>query len=601
VTRVRSVLLATVVVLSAVVGAVGPALAHTATDSGPVQYEYTGGAETLVIDTSALDAGTDFTVEYTTMEGPGSPTVLARETYNTANLDGDELWFYNEGAYDTVNVTVSAYSGGEPAFETRGVATSLNLQKTVVGSTGGDSDVTCDTAEKISSLTGGYDQLDCMAQPGSTAVNTTGIDASETRIELYKSTLNQKSANDNYHNTLNNYLSDTKTQARIIGKNAYIKALNDGDSKSVAKQEAKQAVSDYYTKKQQNLNAQWQTTTELFATNQQIATDTTNIDPQYLTVKTTAEDSDADTRYAGLGTTTLTTTNGTSIDSNTISIDIENTVQGETKSYNGHALTDGEFNGHASGCTACEVTADGLEAQAHSTADGPATAALFTKFANEWSEIENQNTQVQNDMDTLAENTYSAYQQGEINSSDLVDPYVLANERSAGDNFETWSAAQLTLLGQNTTDNMDSAGEFEVETGDGTIYEGILTSPSNPASGQFEADTTYNTADIDGSQMVITEDRIVELDGEFTLGNITTNSGENVQNATIQKVQYETTNITELKQQYEDLAYRRAELEAREQAMKQAGGGGLLGGESVNTTAAIVIVALVLALGIINN
>ncbi|NLV05296.1 hypothetical protein GOC83_04005 [Haloarcula rubripromontorii] len=203
-------------------------------------------------------------------------------------------------------------------------------------------------------------------------------------------------------------------------------------------------------------------------------------------------------------------------------------------------------------------------------------------------------------METLVAGTYDAYQSGEINNSDLVDPYVLASERSAGGDFQTWSAAQLTLLGQNTPDNMDSAGEFEITTS-GQTYEGILTSPSNPSSGSFEANTTYDASTLSGSQMVITEDQIVEIEGSFTLGNITTSGGEKTQNATIQKIQYQTTNVTELKQQYEDLAYRRAQLEAREQALKNSGGGGFLGGESVNTTAAIVVVALVLALGIINN
>ncbi len=39
-------------------------------------------------------------------------------------------------------------------------------------------------------------------------------------------------------------------------------------------------------------------------------------------------------------------------------------------------------------------------------------------------------------MYTLAENTYSAYQAGEITHSDLVDPYVLASQQSPGDDFE---------------------------------------------------------------------------------------------------------------------------------------------------------------------
>ncbi|MBX0325580.1 hypothetical protein EGH21_21380 [Halomicroarcula sp. F13] len=203
-------------------------------------------------------------------------------------------------------------------------------------------------------------------------------------------------------------------------------------------------------------------------------------------------------------------------------------------------------------------------------------------------------------MGTLVNNTYDAYQQGKINTTDLIDPYVLASERSPDSEFQGWAASQLTLLGQNSPSNFDTTGAFEVTTGNET-YEGIVFSPQNPASGQFEANTTYDAANISGTQYLVTANRTRELTGTFTLGNITAKDGERVQNVTIEKTTYQTSNVTELKQLYEDLAYERAKIEAREQALRAAaGGGGLLGG-SMNATAALVVVALVLALGIINN
>ena len=601
-TRARSILLAALIVCSAVVGAVSPALAQS-TDTGPVQYEFTGSPDTLIVDTSALDGGTEFTVEYTTQGGPSTgTTVLARRTYNTANIDQDQLLFFNDGAYESINVTVSGYSGGEPTFDSQsGLLSGVNLVRTVVGTTGGDSDTSCDTSDRIGNLLSGVDNLDCTPQPGSTTVNTTGLDAQETRLEIYKSTLNQKAANDNYHTTLSNYLADSKTQARIIGKNAYIKSLNNGSSKAAAKADAKQAVADYYAVKQVNLNNQWQITTELFMTNKQIATDTANVATDYNTVNESLSDDDAKTTLTGLGTTSLSLVNGSSVQSNTFSISIENTVQNEANSYSGGALPDGSMSGHASGCTSCEVTVDGLKTRPHDTTNDPAMALVWQKYASEWTDIQNQNTQVQNEMDTLAENTYSAYQQGEINNSDLVDPYVLASQQSAGDDFQGWAAAQLTLLGQNSPENFDQIGSFNITTGDGTQYEGVLFSQENPASGQFENGTTYNTANIGGTQYVITSDQIVELDGTFTIDKITTTSGETTQNVTIQKTTYETTNVTELVQQYEDLAYKRAQIEAREQALQQSAGGGLLGGGSVSPIAALAVIGTLLAVVVLQN
>ncbi|AAV47116.1 unknown [Haloarcula marismortui ATCC 43049] len=204
-------------------------------------------------------------------------------------------------------------------------------------------------------------------------------------------------------------------------------------------------------------------------------------------------------------------------------------------------------------------------------------------------------------MYTLAENTYSAYQAGEINNSDLVDPYVLASQQSPGDDFQGWAAAQLTLLGTNSPENFDQIGSFNVTTESGTQYEGVLFSQENPASGQFENGTTYNTSNIGGTQYVVTSDRIVELDGEFTIDSISTQDGQTVQNVTIQKTTYETTNVTELKQQYEDLAYKRAQIEAREKALKQSAGGGFLGGGSVPPVVALAVIGTLLAIVVLQN
>jgi len=603
--RIGSVLLAALVLVSTVAVGFGPGLATAQTDT--YAQEFTTGPHKVEIDLSNVT--TETTISVITSESPAEDNATIMK--KTVAGSKESAHFRNAGAYETFTVQVAG-ADAKPGFSKGGVTAAWTPGDSgkFLGDTGGDAGFTYDLSESVGeSLQPEIIQLDRTGLPDDTAVNTTGTDAEQTKIDIYQSAQTQHSQADNYQTTVDNYLSDTKTQARIIGKNAYIRALNNGSSKSAAKTDAKQAVADYYSVKQVNLMNEYEAESQNYQYIHDVATQESGI--------TSSWEDNHDT-FVGSNHTHPSNDGGTFNFTGLVDVNHQ-LVNGSSNTYQApKVFLKGNFEVESNPTLTAHTAPSTVEAyDGTSNSNGIVIHSLVVRPPNsnydalpivQWkryneqaAEIESQNTQVQNDMDTLAENTYSAYQQGEINSSDLVDPYVLANERSAGDNFETWSAAQLTLLGQNTPDNMDSAGEFEVETSDGTTYEGILTSPSNPASGQFEADTTYNTADIDGSQMVITEDRIVELDGEFTLGNITTNNGENVQNATIQKVQYETTNITELKQQYEDLAYRRAELEAREQAMKQAGGGGLLGGESVNTTAAIVIVALVLALGIINN
>jgi hypothetical protein len=530
--------------------------------------------------------------------------VLARETYNTANLKGDELWFYNEGAYESVNVTVSDYSGGEPAFESRGIADSLNLKKTVVGSTGGDSDLTCDLSERLGTMTGGYEYLDCTAQPGSTTVNTTGTDASQTKLDIYQSAQNNQAQAENYQTTLNNYLSDAKTQALIIGKNAYIRSLNNGSSEAAARSKAKSAVSDYYATKQVNLYNEWTLQASHAQYLQSITQSETGISGDYITVPTEDEDgstSGASTSLDSFGTTTLTTVNSTSVTVDTIVVRTDSGSDTGTHTIDPTTGTKYEASPYQNPLEEDQADLKSVNIKDPDGNQGQFEMITFQSYADANQQIVSQHESALSEIDTLVNNTYGAYQNGEINNSDLVDPYVLANQQSAGSDFQGWTAAQLTLLGTNSPENFDQIGSFNVTTGSGTQYEGVLFSQENPTSGQFANGTTYDTANIGGTQYVVTSDQIVELSGTFTIDRITTTSGETTENVTIQKTTYETTNVTELKQQYEDLAYKRAQIEAREKALKQSAGGGLLGGGSVPPVVALAVIGTLLGIVVLQN
>ncbi|PYZ03007.1 hypothetical protein C8039_12025 [Halogeometricum sp. wsp3] len=61
---------------------------------------------------------------------------------------------------------MSDYSGGEPTFDSMsGLLGGVNLVRTVVGTTGGDSDLTCDTSDKIGNALSGVENLDCTPPP----------------------------------------------------------------------------------------------------------------------------------------------------------------------------------------------------------------------------------------------------------------------------------------------------------------------------------------------------------------------------------------------------------------------------------------------------
>jgi len=578
----RSVLLAVLIVAASVVGSVG-LVGSSAAQTDTYAQEFTTGPHKVEVDLSNVT--TETTISVVTSESPaGDNATIMKKTVPGSTTSAH---FRNAGAYQEFTMKVSG-ADAKPGFSKGGPPDAWlpGDPGKFLGDTGGDADFTYDLSEQIGeSVMPQIVQLDRTGLPGSTTVDTSGLNTQDAKLEIYQSAQNHKAGSEGIQTTMSNYLSDTKTQARIIGKNAYIRALNNGSSKAAAKTEAKSAVSEYYSTKEENLLNEWERS---------------HSQQQYLESKegsaglssdfvshTVPETYDPKFTFSfAQDSTTFTFVNGTSTTVTATQVTVEDTggtpdtqtyIVGPEDGFQDNLTADAEAAGDYSGVDVNAPTSDYTNLQYREN----------QQYADLFQTIDSQNTQVQSDMDTLAENTYSAYENGEINSSDLVDPYVLASQQSAGSDFQGWAAAQLTLTGTNSPENFDQIGSFNITASDGTQYEGVLFSQDNPTSGQFEAGQSYDASTLGGTQYVVTSDEIVELTGTFTVDDITDKNGQTLQNATIQKTQYQTTNTTELKQLYEDLAYKRAQIEAREQAL--AGGGGFNFGGSTGPIAIVAV------------
>ena len=596
----RSILLAGLLVLSTIVTGVGPALAQsteTATDSGPVTKTFETGPHKVKID--LFDVSSETTITVITDESPaGDNTAILKKTVSGSQ---NSAHFRNAGAYESFTVKVEG-ADGPVAFSKGGptAAWTPGDDGKFLGDTGGDPGFTYDLSEQIGeSVMPQIVQLDRTGLPESETINMTGLDANQIKLDIYQDAQDEKAKSDNYHAVVNNRLQDAKTVARVKGKNAYIRALNNGSSKSAAKTAAKQAVEEHYATVQVNLANRYSAAVYQADYWENTLSSESGVSPSYVQDYRLSDDTDTSIldefriKDHGGSTASVTLVNQSTTTVPTVTVEtVENKLPGtDTQTQQGLTQTpSATVNGYTATFEASKVK----------THDGTAPAVVsisYQEYANSWSTIQSQSQTVKSEMDTLVENTYSAYQQGDINSSDLVDPYVLANQQSAGDDFQGWTAAQLTLMGTNSPENFDQIGSFNITTGSGTQYEGVLFSQENPASGQFENGTTYNPSQIGGTQYVVTSDRIVELQSNFTVDKITTTNGQTVQNVTIQKTTYETTNVTELKQQYEDLAQKRAEIEAREQNLRGSAGGGLLGGSSSSLVLVLVGIGALYAVG----
>ncbi|MFC7077896.1 hypothetical protein [Haloarcula halophila] len=568
------------------------------TDSGIPQYEFEG-VNMAKVDLSEVDSEATVTVSTWGVPSKDGRFVLARETYSASE---DGVLFKNGGAYESYNISVDVENPdgtGEPEFENFGDL-NRNLNYPTIGVTGGDDDMQCDPSDRLmQSVNPWATVVDCTPNPGTIgSVDTSGLDAQQVKTDIYSSATAVKSSTENYHTTQNNHLQDTATKARILGKQAYIRALNNGSSESVARLEAKDAVQDYYATKQKNIISQWETQVIHGKGLASVAKNESEISDNYasrIAGEWQGSLSHPTPVPVGYGdtTTSITLANGETM--SVLALDVRvsyktpvSTTEWDNKTV-GPTTTSWVIEPQGD-----SVVVKGAEVKRPNSDYNNLRYIDFDTYANLWSEIESQNTQIQNEMDTLVNNTYDSYQSGDINNSDLYDPYVSAS-RSPGDDFQTWVAGQLVMSGQGVPDNFSTLGAFNITTENGNQYTGILTSPENPPSGQFEVNRTYNPDNINGTQYVILSERYETLESNFTIHEIRTVNNQTRQNVTIEKTTYETANVSALKKEIERLQEFRAEQEARENNLDDGAGGGIIGSGG-NSAMLLVLAGAVVAL-----
>lgn len=443
--------------------------------------------------------------------------------------------------------------------------------------------------------------LGCQLFHGDKSVDQS-LESNEQETEIYKSAQTDNEHTNIHKTTFDNYLKDAQTIALIKGKNAYIRSLNNGSSESAARTDAREAVKDYYSVKQINLAETWSASIANWEYLEDVSDSDSGINDTYVVphiVVQTAEDvrNIKDGHDMATVNDTVTLSNGSSY--NVTKVD----VHGVNNGYEYEHLNSGTWYGHNEtvapiGPTTGTVVLSAADLTGLMVRDyeGGTNHEImkFNDYATRWSNIESNQSAALNEIDTFVNNTYSGYQEGDVNNSELIDPYVAHSEYAPNGSFEAWSMMQLSLLkGATPPKDLDKVGNFNVTTESGRNYTGMLLSDENPASGQFENETTYDASSIPGPQYVVTADSIRELTGNFTIDEITDSNGNAVQNVTVREVNYSTADTQEYQQLLENLSALRAEIDAR-QAASSGGGGAILGDANPIVVGALAMLGILI-------
>ena len=374
----------------------------------------------------------------------------------------------------------------------------------------------------------------------------------ETHLNGYQSLANQKANSQNVVTVMDNYLTDTKPIALMKGKKAYVAEMQHAEESSLsdAKVAAHGATSDYYAVKQDNIISAWNAQFEAFQNVNAATNSTSNL---------TAGDVyswSGSHSISSFGTTEVQLVNGSTATVTTVTLN-----GGEYTLHPGNFPIDGIVDAHAPDGSGISDT----------------TVLDTTTWSDLWGRIDTQNQNVHSELTTFIDATYDNWQAGQIDATDFADPYLGARQSPEGS--EAWSMLSLASMGIAPPENASEVHQMDVTSG-GETTRGMLMSDGTPAGGGFSPGETYNADNLEGPQMVLGEDgNIREVDGNFTVGNITRPDGSQVsENETVgyRDVNYSTSNITELQDLNDQMNDLQAQINARQDRLTNSGGAGWL-------------------------
>lgn len=420
---------------------------------------------------------------------------------------------------------------------------------------------------------------------GSVPDELNATDARETKAELYGSLAvveeSSKAANDTRTNTL----AGSEMIALMESKKRYVRALDDGATEPAARLEAHQWTADNYTRMQAQMLNHWEIQVHELERAWHHAENTSGVTASsFITADISNPSGDKSISYEGLANfknRTYTLANGTTRTVRVPKVHVKYWNPGHSKSTTRFVISPFESDPRSE-YNDVQIDAIRIAKPYDEFSSGSFVYLDFTPnpYAASNQRIKEQRQSVDAEINDFVNGTYDAWEAGLINTSDMVDPYMADRNGPDGD-YQTWALRSLMSMGHASPQNISEFGTMNVtDLSTGKTHRGILLSDGLPESGSFTVGQTYSAENLTGPQFVITGSQTYELDGQFRIDDATTASGENQTTVGYNRVRYRTTNLTEFKQQMDDIERALAEIEARQQNLRNGGGGFVIGENS---------------------
>lgn len=437
----------------------------------------------------------------------------------------------------------------------------------------------CDSADKAVYLFtfGGINEDKCNRNHVSHVVeDMKESDANQTKVDIYTAALDEKSHQESSGAVYDNYINDTKSVAWMKAEAAIAEAYQNGRNAETAKVKAREAIDDYYTTKQINVIDSWNVSTSGVYTLQQQAEMEDGIDAKFVSVN---GDNGNYEPIVGTNTTSVTLLNGTQTQTKTLTYEYYCINRHTKEAHPGTAYTD---------CSSPYTPVRGVYVQPPDTNYDVQQVMSFATWDARWDKIQTARDDLHSDVDAYVDATYPAYQNGEINASDTLSRTTLMFEYGTdGANGTSMydSVAAAAAMGLDTP-NLNGTGLMTVEY-QSQQYVGLVMARNAP-SGTWTANTTYDTTNITGPVLLASQGgELVEMDGKFTIQEITSKDGTSVETVETTKYVYQTSNTTELLEVQQQMLDLRQEIEDREDTI------GVAGGEMGSKYATEAVIALV--------